>query len=112
MSHEQDASGAYRSRTRRRASDLGLLPIKLEDYVRLLRYTLELLQSGRKTIPADMEAMLERLDIRSEAWLETVERYDETFTHAVGSPAGMAEVAQRMQVRALKGVAASRRIFA
>jgi hypothetical protein len=113
VSHEQDASGAYyRSRTGRRASDLGLLPIKLEDYVRLLRYTLELLQSGRTTIPADMEAMLERLDIRSEAWLETVERYDETFTHAVGSPAGMAEVAQRMQVRALKGVAASRRVFA
>jgi hypothetical protein len=40
-----------------------------------------------------------------------VERYDELFTCAVGSPAGMAEVAKRMQVRALKGVAASRRIF-
>jgi hypothetical protein len=112
VSHELDASQAYRSRTGRRASDLGLLPIKLEDYVRLLRCTLELLQSGRKTIPADMEAMLDRLDIQSEAWLETVERYDEMFTYAVGSPAGMAAVAQRMQVRALKGAAASRRVFA
>jgi hypothetical protein len=110
--HELDASGAYRSRTGRRASDLGILPIKLEDYVRLLQCTLELLRSGRKTIPADMEAMLEKLNIRSEAWLETVERYDELFTCAVGSPAGMAEVAKRMQVRALKGVTASRRIFA
>ena len=110
--HELDASGAYRSRTGRRASDLGILPITLEDYVRLLQCTLDLLRSGRKTIPADMEAMLEKLDIQSEAWLDTVERYDELFTCAVGSPAGMAEVAKRLQVRALKGVAASRRIFA
>jgi hypothetical protein len=46
------------------------------------------LRSGRKKIPADMEAMLEKLNIQSEAWLETVERYDELFTCAVGSPAG------------------------
>jgi hypothetical protein len=109
--HEQDASGAYRSRTGRRASDLGLLPITLEDYVRLLHSTLELLQSGRTTIPADVEALLERLAIRSAAWLETVAGYEETFTHAVGSPAGMASVAQRMQVRTLQGVPASRRVF-
>jgi hypothetical protein len=111
-SHALDASRAYRSRTGRRASDLGILPIKLDDYVRLLQTTLELLQSGRKTIPADMEALLARLDIQSEAWLATVDRYDELFTCAVGSPAGMAEVARRMQVRSLKGAAASRRVFA
>ena len=109
--HERDAELAYTSRSGRRASDLGLLPIKFADYVRLLRWTLELLRAGRQTIPADMESMLRGLDIRPDAWVETVGHYDDLFTHAVGPPSAMAEVAQRLDVRSLKGTVASRRIF-
>ena len=110
--HDRDATAAYTSRTGRRASDLGLLPIKLEDYVKLLDWTLELLRSGRKTIPVDLESMLDHLDVRPDAWGETIEHFDELFTHAVGSPASMAQVAQRMEIRCLKGMTASRRVFA
>ena len=43
---------AYTSRTGRRASDLGTLPIALVDYVKLLKWTAKHLRSGqRSTIP-------------------------------------------------------------
>jgi len=43
---------AYSSHSGRRASDMGILPMSLEEYLRLLKWTAKLLQSGeRKTIP-------------------------------------------------------------
>lgn len=58
-----------------------------------------------------MESTLRGSDIRPAAWVETVGHYDELFTHAVGSPSAMAEVAQRLAVRNLTDTVASRRIF-
>lgn len=108
-----DESLAYSSRTGRRASDLGILPMSLEDYLKLLRWTARLLRSGqRSTIPKNLEAILERMDVSHEAWLETVDNYETTFCHVVGSPSSMAEAAQRMDASCLKGAAASRRVFA
>ena len=111
QAHERDATAAFTSRTGRRASDLGLLPISLKDYVKLLEWTLELLQSGRTTIPADMESMLDRLDIRPEGYLATVAQFEDSFPHAVGSPSSMAAVAERLGVRHIKGMKAARRAF-
>ena len=108
--NKADESLAYSSRTGRRASDLGILPMKFEDYLKLLKWTAELLRSGqRKTIPKDLGAILEHMDVNHEAWLETVDHYDTTFCHVVGSAAS---IAQRMEASCLKGTAASRRVFA
>ncbi len=103
---------AYRSRTGRRASDLGILPISLEAYLQLLKWTQRTLASGaRTTIPQNLAAVLERLAINHEAWLDTIEHYETAFGHVVGSPTSLAAAAERMEVSCLKGATASRRIF-
>ncbi len=107
-----DEALCYASRSGRRASDLGVLPISLEDYLKLFQWTARLLQSGqRSTIPKDLEAVLDRLDLNHEKWLDTVDSYDRCFCHAVGSPASLAKVAQRMEANHLKGATAARSIF-
>jgi hypothetical protein len=108
-----DEKLACSSRTGRRASDLGILPISLENYVKLLKWTARLLLSGqRRTIPKDLEAVLDHLDVNHEAWLDTVEEYEKSFCHAVGPPSSLAKVAERMDASHLKGATAARRIFA
>mgnify|MGYP001818314127 CR=1 FL=1 len=108
-----DTPWAYRSRSGRRASDLGVLPISLSDYVRLLKWTARMLGSGqRRTIPSDLAAVLDRLQVKEEAWLDSVAEYEESFGHAVGPPAALAEVAARMELQHMKGASASRRLFA
>ena len=108
-----DESLAYTSRSGRRASDLGILPMRLEDYLKLLKWTARLLRSGqRSTIPKDLGTILDQMEVKHEAWLETVDHYDTTFCHVVGSPASIAKVAERMEASCLKGAAASRRVFA
>ena len=109
----QDEAIAYSSRWGRRASDLGLLPISFKDYLRLLEWTARQLRSGRlQNIPQDVEALLDRLKVNEEAWLDTFERYDQVFCHAVGTPVSLAKVAERMDRRCLKGTSACRRLFA
>ncbi len=56
----QDEAIAYSSRWGRRASDLGLLPISLKNYLRLLEWTARQLRNGRlQNIPQDVEALLD-----------------------------------------------------
>jgi hypothetical protein len=103
---------AYSSRTGRRASDLGIIPISLENYVNLLNWTANVIKSGqRDTIPSDLEAVLDHLDVNHEAWLETIEDYEKSFCHAVGPPASLAKVAERLDACHIKGTPAARRIF-
>ena len=78
----------------------------------LLKWTATLLRSGeRKTIPKDLEAILDHMDVNAEAWLDTVNDYEDAFGHVVGSPESIAKVAERLEVRCMKGATASRRIF-
>jgi hypothetical protein len=101
------------SRTGRRASDLGILPVTLADYVRLLRWTAEELRSGRRdTIPADLATVLDHFDVQHDEWLNTVEQYETAFGHAVGRAESLAAVAERMELQHLKGIAACRNAFA
>ena len=106
-----DWEWAYKSRTGRRASDLGVIPISLANYVKLLEWTAQLLLSGqRTTIPKDLGAVLDHMNVDSEKWVDAVQDY-EKFGHAVGSPAGLVEVAERMGRQHIKGAAASRRLY-
>ena len=54
--------------------------------------------------------MLDHMNVDSEQWVDAVEHYEQ-FGHAVGSPAGLAEVAERMGRQHLKGAAASRKLY-
>lgn len=100
------------SRTGRRASDMGFLPIKLEDYVRLLRWTARQLRAGtRDTIPADLESILDHLSVRAEGLTEALEDYEELFGQVMGSQEQMRAAAGRMGVRWVKGTPAAARVF-
>jgi hypothetical protein len=100
------------SRTGRRASDLGILPVSLDDYVRLLRWTAQQLRSGqRATIPADLATVLDHFEVQQDQWLDTVEQYESAFGHAVGRAASLADVAERMELQQLRGIAACRTAF-
>ena len=103
---------AYSSRTGRRATDMGILPITLDVYVQLLKTTGEMLRSGeRTTIPKDLVALLDRMEVNPEAWVETVEGYDELFGDVVGSASSIKQAAEEMGVSRLKGTAAGGRVF-
>ena len=100
------------SRTGRRASDLGILPISLENYVKLLQWTAKQLRSGqRDTIPADLATVLDHFEVQQDDWLDTVEHYESAFGHTVGRADSLAAVAQRMELQHLKGIAACRSAF-
>jgi len=108
----RDETLAITSRTGRRASDLGLLPISLDDYLKLLKWTMKELRAGRRqTIPGDMDAILERLSIEGEMWLEVVDSYQDTFCHVIGPADQMREAARRMGTRCLRGTPTAARAF-
>jgi hypothetical protein len=108
-----DEQLACMSRTGRRATDMGIIPVSLKDYVRLLKWTAEKIMSGeRETIPRDLESVLDYLQVCPDAWVETVQDYEAMFCHAIGPPASLDEVARRLDVHHLKGAPAARRAFA
>jgi hypothetical protein len=109
---KMDEALALSSRSGRRASDMGILPVSLEAYVKLLKWTAAQLRSGqRTTIPQDLAAVLDHLQVQQDAWLESVEEYESAFGHAVGRADSLVAVAARMERKHLKGVSACRNAF-
>lgn len=103
---------AYMSRSGRRACDMGVLPISLADYVKLLLWTAEQLTSGqRSTIPRDLTAILDRFHIQHDQWVDTVDKFAAKFGHAVGRAETLAAVTERMGIERMKGAAACRAVF-
>ncbi len=97
----------------RRASDLGLLPMTLENYLELLDWTGRQLRAGASgVIPASLESILVRLQVSAESWLETVTRFGRQFHRAVGLTDNLKLEAQRLGVSWLHGVRSSQAAFA
>ena len=95
-----------------RASDKGIVPVSLDEYLRLLDWT------GRKivarkggSIPADLAPILDRLAIHQSSWFDSVERFDKKFGHTVGSVEGMAKKAERLGRRWFRGMSAAAETF-
>jgi len=77
-----------------------------------LKWTLKLLRTeGQQKIPADLEAMLDHLDVNPDGWYQTVDAYEQSFCHAVGSPASLEKVAERIGAHHVKGMTAARSVF-
>ncbi len=71
--------------TRRRASDKGLLPIKLDEYLRLLDTSGRILREGKKgAIPDHLAPILVRLGVNATLWGELITQFDRWFGHVVG----------------------------
>ena len=107
-----DEETRYQSRSGRRASDHGLLSISLDDYLRLLDWTGRQLRHGKRgAIPKSLAPILDRLSIREETMVDTLDHFYELFGHVVGQPADLEKAAAEMGVRWLKGQRASRQLF-
>ena len=108
----EDLEGKYRSRSGRRASDQGLLPMKFVDYLQLLEWTGRQLRLGKRgAIPKDLAPILERLAIREDMFVDALVSLDERFGCVLGGPTDLAAAATEMGVRWLKGQRASRQLF-
>ena len=95
-----------------RASDKGLLPITLDDYLTLLDWTGRQVRKDKKrSIPAKLAPILQRLQINADNWLETISEFDSRFTHVVGRVESMAKAAVRMGRGRLAGLLNAARAF-
>lgn len=99
--------GPQPSATGKRASDKGVLPLKLEDYLQLLDWTGRQLAEGKLgAIPNDLAPVLERLGMVSataEKWLDLVANFDKLFTHIVGTSQQLADHASVAGRRYFRG---------
>lgn len=91
-----ERSAAYQgpqpSQSGQRASDMGLLPIRLEEYLELLDWTGRSLVAGKQgAIPGDLAPILDRLGIKQSRWLQVVSQFEQLFGHVVGRAAQLAQ---------------------
>ncbi len=95
-----------------RASDKGLLPMSLDDYLRLLDWTgRQVREDKRGAIPADLAPILERLGIVPEEFVETVTTFSRRFPRLAGPVEQLAARAKEVGRRWLHGVRQAARVF-
>jgi hypothetical protein len=93
----EDLEGRYPSRSGRRASDQGLIPVSLDKYLELLDWTGRQFREGKRgAIPAHLAPILQRLKINEELWLDALECLDEWFGPVLGRAADLAKAAARV----------------
>ena len=101
---ETDVGTTEQDPTPHRASDKGLLSMSREAYLALLDWTGRQVRSDKRgAIPDHLAPILERLQIRSEHWLETVLQFDQRFGCVVGRAEEITTAAARMGRRWLRG---------
>lgn len=73
-----------------RASDKGLLPVTLDEYLQLLDARGRIVREGKSgSIPSHLAGILERLGIRVAMWPTVIGGYDKMFGHVVGTLKGI-----------------------
>ena len=88
-----------------RASDKGLLPMSLDDYLRLLDWTGRQVRDDKQgAIPADLAPILERLGIVPEEFVETVTTFSRRFPRLAGPVERLTGRAKEVGRRWLHGV--------
>ena len=109
---EADVRNGGPSVTAWRASDKGLLPMTLEEYLSLLDWTGREIRAGkRNAIPSELAPILQRLHVREATWIEAVEEFDKQAGRVVGRASQMIEAARRAGRRWFRGVRHCARIF-
>lgn len=79
--------GPQPSRTGRRASDKGFLPLSLEEYLTLVDWTGRQIVRGKcGAIPAHLPPLLERTGIAASNWLPLVTHFGRLFHRVAGAP--------------------------
>ncbi|MFH1136843.1 MAG: transposase [Pseudomonadota bacterium] len=90
----------------------GPLDLTLDQYLDVLDWTgRQLREANKKSIPAELEPILDRLRVDSGRWLDTVQGYGRDFYRAAGREKLMRDAAGDLGRRWLRGLTASRRAF-
>jgi len=96
----------------RRASNRGFLPMRLDDYLRLLDWTGRQARQGKRgTIPGHLEPILQRMHIQTDAWIDTVWNFGRLFHRAAGRPDRLLARARQAGCRWFQGMTQSRLAF-
>jgi hypothetical protein len=94
-----------RIRSRRRASDKGLLPISLDDYLALLDASGRIVRPDKAgAIPDHLAPILQRLGTRRDPWPDLVTRFDPMYGLMVGAAERAAERAAQAGRHWYRGV--------
>ena len=91
-----NAPGHFKSRTSSRASDKGILPVTLKEYLQLVDDAGRRLVDKKASISASLPPIVERLKIDIDSWVKAIAGYEEWFGLAIGTAAGLAAAAQRL----------------
>ena len=95
-----------------RASDKGLLPMTLEQYLSLLDHAGRTLRGDKHhAIPAELAPILERLNLHETTWLEAIETFDKHAGHVFGHVSRIVEAASRAGRHWFRGVRHCSRTF-
>jgi len=96
----------------RRASDKGLLPMSLKDYLRILDWAGRQERANKRgKIPAELAPILERLGIAQEELLDTVQSFPRKFPRFAGRVDQILARAKEVGRRWLQGVRQAARVF-
>ena len=81
-------------------------------YLELLDLTGRQLRSDKPgAIPSTIAPILEQLDINTDLWVKTVDRYGSLFFRIAGRVENMVSTARKAGLRWLRGVGSSREVF-
>ncbi|MFH1136073.1 MAG: hypothetical protein V1816_08290 [Pseudomonadota bacterium] len=90
----------------------GILDLTLEEYLSLLDWTgRQLREKSAGIIPAHLDPILVRLDVKKENWPLLMEQYGEMFHRAVGKVGSLRTAARRAGLRWFQGLGAGRVVF-
>ncbi|WP_404301580.1 transposase [Alicycliphilus denitrificans] len=88
------------------------IPFGLQEYIELVDSMGRAVNPAKRgAIPATTPPILARLGMDSEGFIHAADHFFKDFASAVGTPAKLIEIAARRQQRALRGLAAARRVF-
>jgi hypothetical protein len=108
---EQSQRGRWLARLDAEGSPLA--HVSEASYLELLDWTGRRLRADKPgAIPPSIAPILQQLDINTERWVRTVDRYGSLFFRIAGRVENMARIANRAGLRWLRGIGASRAAFA
>ena len=88
------------------------VPFGLEEYLELVDTMGRAVHPAKRgLIPVTTQPLLTRLGMDAEAFIACADHFFKDFAGAVGTPAKLIEIAAHRQQRALRGLAAARRVF-
>ncbi len=86
--------------------------VSQRSYLELLDWTGRQIRADKPgRIPSSLASLLTQLEINTERWVKTVDRYGSLFYRIAGRVEGMAQEAAGAGLRWLRGIAASRQAF-